>query len=186
MYVSSSTKLIIRKNPHRAKNLANALLVHATNICERLGKIHQNLMKNNDSLRKQATHSTLLKNKSKKTVLIDDLLANRITTDESIKSVEFQDLQVFDSATENVSGNYYHRLKKGVLKGDIGVFALQLTFRLGKKEKRIKKNVGKAIDNLKQISIIKHQNILINIYFEYRFNRTRLSIRLKNCSYFIW
>ena len=134
--------------------------LHATNICERLGKIHQNLMKNNDSLRKQATHSTLLKNKSKKTVLIDDLLANRITTDESIKSVEFQDLQVFDSATENVSGNYYHRLKKGVLKGDIGVFALQLTFRLGKKEKRIKKNVGKAIDNLKQISTIKHQNLL--------------------------
>ena len=127
----------------------------STEICKRFGAILENLKNDSSSLR-----PSFVKQKYKGEVAIELLLKSEIEADDEIKHFEFHDIELFDSATTNLSGNAYHRLKIGKLKGDIGVYALSLNFRLGKKQKRIKANVAKVVTNLKQIAAVRHENFV--------------------------
>ena len=88
------------------------------------------------------------------------MIETSLRDEEGINYVPSTDVEVLDTEESNkISGSKFHQLKAGQFKGGEYVSMLSVSFRLGKKDKTIKKNVKKITNDLKSLASIQHKNL---------------------------
>ena len=136
--------------------------LNATDVCKRLVTVLESLKNNKENKPElqPTARKTYITKKSQKGASNSEMIETSLKAEKKFTYFPPTDVEIPDTKESNkISGSKFHQLKSRRLKGGKFVSMLSITFRLGKKEKRIRNNVKKIVNDLKSLASIQHKNL---------------------------